>query len=856
MSGDEQSEMEGSEQKQPQSSAPKKGKLQKNSKKDRPLDLEKIKNSISTQAPKTSKADQESWERLAKRKKTDKAGPKADWKFSSIAMVAVVFIGMVNHIFSVNGGMVLYDRFNLRYMLNPMLAEATARRILTDMMGAGPMTQPWLKSSFISDHSEYGLQFSWYHVVNAFWHALTTGFVFLFVLTVARHLHHQGRLRITPHYLAAVSALLFACHPMTSESVAYLSARSSLLGTNNFFLCLDFFLVAILTRQPIAKFCFIVLTLWAGAMSVWSNPECMTLPAVALFTLLIIKAPLKDWRESIKDAPVLSCGAALLTVAVPFLALLGIERTSAVNIYTPTLATLPYVATQFKSLIFYHLRCMVIPFGLSLDPPFAIAESATDPLAIVALLALVGLAAILFSKAKQPIFGLAAILFVAGFVPHFCIVQPDAVADWVAYLPLTGLAIFAGYGLCAYAEKNLQNSAIALLVGSILLSSLTISRDWQWASNMSLWQSTINTNPESATAHAGVALEYLKQQDIPNATKEAEQAYKLDSKNVLANLAKSKVLIAQNKTEEAGKLIDEAIALSKQQKLSKAAQMDCNLAKIEYFVVQNKEKEANDLIKDIAQQIAGEAKIFYIIGIAAYNQENYSQALQCFDKAMGIDPSLTECLPYLVRSAIKTGMYPQAMLAGKMYVDAMDCEDSRLLMTQAAILNKDETEATANLTALLDRNPKNARALYMMSRLYKHFAKMDESKKYEERAKHEDSSIEKNYSLIDLDRAEQNPQQVNPESLMPSSSDALTPAPASSMPEPSPTGASPSSSADSRSDSATESSNPAKDETKTSASSGSSNSSSSNANGSSAATPASSQNDSKNGNQKPKGEGQ
>lgn len=769
MSKDEpNSDSDDNSPKSTESPAAKKIKQQESgAKKSRPLDLDKIKNTISTQAPKVNSERGSTIASTRRRNKGDTAGPKTDWKFSSIAMVSVVFIGLVNHIFSINGGMVLYDRFNLRYMLNPMLAEAAAKRIMADMLGGAPMTQPWLKSSFISDHSEYGLQMSWYHVVNAFWHAVTTGFVFLFVLTVARHLHHQGRLRITPHYLATVSALIFACHPLTSESVAYLSARSSLLGTNNFFLCLDFFLVAILTRQPIAKFCFVVLTLWAGAMSIGSNPECMTLPAVAFFTLLIIKGPLKNWQESMKDAPFLSGAAAFCALAVPFLPLLGLERTTANNLFTPTLATIPYVATQFKSLIFYHLRCLVLPLGLSIDPPFAIAQTASDPLAIVALLLFIGLAIFLASKTRQAIFGLAALLFIAGFLPHFCIVQPDAVADWVAYLPLTGVAIFAAYGLCAFAEKNLQAAAITLLVGSMTLSALTIHRDWQWSSTMTLWQSAISLNPESSIAHASVALEYIKRQDVAAAATEAELAYKLDSKNVLANLAKGKVLMAQGKLAEAGKLIDDAIEFAKQQKLPKAVQADCSLAKLEYFVVDKKETEANELIRKIAEQLAGDAKIFHIVGLAAYQQENYSQALQTFDKAMGMDPSLTECLPYMVRSAIKVGMYPQAMLAGKMYVDAMDCEDSRLMMAEAAILNKDETEASTQLQTLLDRSPKNAKALYMMSRMYKHFSKQDQAKKYEERAKHEDASIETSFPLSDLDHAEQSPQSINPGTLMP-----------------------------------------------------------------------------------------
>lgn len=778
-----------------ESSAAKKIKQQESgAKKSRPLDLDKIKNTISTQAPKATTERDSSFGTSRRRNKKDTAGPKADWKFSSIAMVSVVFIALVNHIFSINGGMVLYDRFNLRYMLNPMLAEAAAKRIMADMLGGAPMTQPWLKSSFISDHAEYGLQMSWYHVVNAFWHAVTTGFVFLFVLTVARHLHHQGRLRITPHYLAAVSALIFACHPLTSETVAYLSARSSLLGTNNFFLCLDFFLVAILTKQPIAKFCFVVLTLWAGAMSIGSNPECMALPAVAFLTLLIIKGPLKDWQESMKDAPFLSGGAAFCALAVPFLPLLGLERTTAINLFTPTLATIPYVATQFKSLIFYHLRCLLLPIGLSIDPPFAIAQTASDPLAIGGLVLFIGLAIFLASKTRQAIFGVAALLFIAGFLPHFCIVQADAVADWVAYLPLTGVAIVAAYALCAFAEKNLQAAAITLLVGSMTLSALTIHRDWQWSSTLTLWQSAISLNPDSSLAHASVAIEYLKRQDVAAAASEAELAYKLDSKNVLANLAKGKVLIAQGKLPEAGKLIDDAIEFAKQQKLPKAVQADCNLVKLEYFVVDKKETEANELIRKIAEQLAGDAKIFYVVGLAAFQQDNYSQALQTFDKAMGMDPSLTECLPYMVRSAIKVGMYPQAMLAGKMYVEAMDCDDSRLMMAEAAILNKDETEATTQLQTLLDRSPKNAKALYMMSRMYKYFSKLDQAKKYEERAKHEDASIEKNFPLNDLDHAEQNPQASSPGTLMP---DTLPTSPVDSSattPNPSPDSATSSSS--------------------------------------------------------------
>lgn len=743
----------------------------KEEKQSAPLDLDKLKNTTATQAPRVSPIAG-----TVRAKPAAPTAPKIDWKITIFGCIGSMFLGFMTHIFGINTGLVFNDRYNLSYILSQEAMGRMSQNILTDMLGVSPLSQPWLRASFIGDQGEYGLNFIWYHVVNVFWHAATAGLFFLFVLTVARHLHHQNRLKLNPHHLACAAAGIFACHPLTCESVTYLSARSSLLGANNFFQALDFILLAFFVKHPFARFCFAAMALFAGGMCIWSNPECITLPAVALISLLLIKHPLSKWQDTVKEHPYFIGLGLALSVLLPFSVMLGIQYTTANNLFLPTLSSMSYAATQFKAFTFYYLRCFVLPFGLSVDPPMAVAGSFSDPFAIAGIAVVCLLAFLVFGRTKQAILGFAVILVLAGLVPHGLMLQPDAAADWVTYLPLSGLVIALSYAICSVFQNSVKTGTIIFGVLCTVLCGLSIYRDLQWSSNLSLFQSAITFRPKSGFSHANLAIEYLKRQEIDKAEKESKLASSYAPEMVMSRIAQGKVASAQGKYEDSMKIFTGALNLANEQKLSHAAKAACSLGLLEALIGQKKENEANQLLGKLFGELQADPKLIYVVGIAAFQAQDYEKAFKLLDKAVASDPSLTECYQPMAESAMALGAFEPAYTVAKSGVDTLGTDNLKLLFSRAAIMTKREIDAEDTLKQMLQTDPKNARALYLMSRLYKRKGNAEEWKKYRENAIKLDPEIAIKFALPEID-AEEASTPSPEQGKAPSSEQAKAPSP-------------------------------------------------------------------------------
>lgn len=726
------------------------------------VDLNRLRKTTTTQAPRVPSArdladdDDEEEESLPvkpisqTRKDKAKDGPDLDLKFAVIGFVAVMLLGLVTHIFGINANLVLNDRFKLSFLFNQELMQQASENVFRDMI-SHPLMQPWTFASFIGDYGEYKTEFIWYHAVNVFWHAFNCGLVFAFVLTLCRHLHFQNRLRLNPYYLATATAALFACHPLASQTVTYLSARSILLGTNNFLLTLNFVLLGILVKHTVARTIFLFLALSTGAMAAWSNPEMIALPAVAAFSILLIKRPLSRWSETYKEHPIALSTCFAFSVLLPAATVLGIRATDAINYYSPALDSVAYAASQFKAFTFYYLRSFIFPLGLTVDPPLAIANGMMDPFAIAGAAILLLLAFVLCKIKREPILGLAVILVLAGFIPHGFMLQRDVVADWVAYLPLVGVSIFAGWGIASVAQKRLRNGLILLACLVVLFADLSIWRDWQWGSNFRLWKSALECRPKSSLAHAMISMQYLRRMQFDLAEKEAKLALAYDPDQVMARIAEAKVEMYKRNPIRAMEILASAKALAEKQGLPRAIALECELNKLQCLIVQKRIIEANLILQKLAVELPEDPRLVFLVGYAAMERREYEAAFKILQSAVSKDPSLGEAWEPMIRAAMQLRLYEQAYVAAHDYARHHSGPEVRMLLARAALINKRTDEAEQILKELDTQETRNARVKYLLSRLYKRAGKTYDWQKYRDDAVKIDADVAANYDLPELD---------------------------------------------------------------------------------------------------------
>ena len=748
------SSAERSKTKKPATKAPAKSKV----------DLAKLQKTTTTQAPRVLNARDESpaspkTEGSAKarpisetrrEKVKAKDGPEMDWKIAIIAVIAIMMLGFVAHIFGINGGLVLNDRFNLSYLFSQGLLADSSMNVMRDLI-SHPLQQPWAKASFIGDYGEYKNEFMWYHTVNVFWHALTSGLVFTYILTVARHLHFRNRLGVNPYYLAIAAAALFACHPLSSETVTYLSCRSVLLGCNNYFLSLNFVLLGCLVKHKIARACFLLMALWTGAMSIWCNPEMVTLPVVAALTVIMIRNPLSKLSAAFSRNPIILSGCAVLAILLPMTAMLGYKCTDAINYYTAPLSSISYAASQFKAFTFYFLRCFPLPIALSIDPPMAIANAFTDPFAIAGIAVLAGLIYALTRFKNEPIFFIASALVLAGFVPHAIILQRDVVADWVSYLPLTGVMIFMAWALVWFGQKNFRNAVLSFTAILLAFTGLSVSKDLEWCSNFSLWQNALSLRPKSGLAHAMLAIQYLNRLQFDLAEKHAKLAVEFAPDQVMARIAQAKIALSHKNSQQALEIFEGAERLAKQQNLPRAISYECELGQIECYIAKNDLKTANILLMKLNKEKQGDPRLLYLVANAALDRREYEAAFRTFQDALTQDPSLTQALEPMTRAALALRLYEQAYTTALNFSKHYDSPEVKLLLARTLIVNKREPEAEQILKELITADGRNARAMYLLSRLYKRTGKVQDWNKYRQDAVKIDANVAADYALPELD---------------------------------------------------------------------------------------------------------
>lgn len=692
------------------------------------------------------------WQPSYARTKVDKPDP-VDWKFFSAAGLAVMLIAFSTHIFTINDGLVLNDRANLDYIFNQGKIGATAEDSLSNMFSR-PLMQPWTKHSFISDRTDYKGETKWYHGINILFHCAATAYLFMFVFRMIKNFVWQKRTTISPYYAAMASAAIFATHPFATQAVANLSARGALLGTTNFLLCLNFLLVGLLTKNQIIGGLGYGLALYAGAMAIWSAPEMVSLPAVALVVALLAKNPMAEWKKSFQESPFALGVMSILAVATPFLAIRGFDPVATLNIGMPILEKTQYVASQIKAIPLYYLRCFALPFGLSIDPPMAVASGFSDPFVWVgaALIAACGYVAI---RSKSIAAGLACLFLLAGFVPHAVFIQPDTVADWVAYLPLAGVAIFTGSFIANRAAKNSRNATVLLVSLLVLFADLSILRDWQWSSNLNLWTSALEVRPKSALAHAMLAIEYAKRQELEKADKLSATAIQLSPQLCLAHYSRGKVLLDMQKYSEAEEQLKLAENLAEAQKLSEKLKKDIQFGLVEAYLFQNRFELAQPLLlKLITKNPADgpDARAYRLAGLAAYKSGQFKPAWEKLGEAANMDSEMATCFAPMAEIALLVGRGDLAYTVASSYQEKLDSDAARLLLARAAIINNKAQMGVKLLQELLTKNPKNAAAALVLSKYHKAAGNETEATKWREEAIKAVPDIETKLSLPEFGR--------------------------------------------------------------------------------------------------------
>jgi tetratricopeptide (TPR) repeat protein len=367
-------------------------------------------------------------------------------------------------------------------------------------------TRPLADLTFALNYAISGFNPADYHATNLLIHLAAALFLCGIVARTLRMPYFQGRFEAEAPWLATAVALLWAVHPLQTESVTYIAQRNeSLMGL--FYLATFYLFVRGLTvARPRA---WLDAAIAGSALSMGTKEVAITLPFVCLvYDWVFSVAPLSElarrrWKFYV---------ALFLTLAFfGLLFLLSLAKHVAQGglVYqglTPRL----YALTQFQAVLHY-LRLTAFPHPLCLDYMWPPAESLRAVIGPAVLIGALGLAT-LAGLVRRRAYGFAGAAFFVILAPTSSILPlPDLVFEHRMYVPLAAVlaaAVIGGYRLVARRPGG-RAARIGFGAGVVLcaaaLAAGTALRNRDYRSEEAMWRDVLRKRPDNYRAYIGLS---------------------------------------------------------------------------------------------------------------------------------------------------------------------------------------------------------------------------------------------------------------------------------------------------------------------------------------------------------------
>lgn len=414
-----------------------------------------------------------------------------------------------------------------------------------------PYFRPVFSGLFTLNYALFGTTPWGWHLVNVLIHAAVT----LLVFVVSREVTERN-------WVAALTAALFAVHPVHAESVAWVSGVTDPLMV---LLLLPAFYFYLRFRKHGARF-LLGCALAFFFLALLSKETALALPVVVAYCELFhFKGEASTSQRLIRASKLLALFA--IPTAVYFLMryyALGTMVFSGEARYplVPSLLTIPLA-------ILKYLGLMLIPWGYSYQHYTDFVESAGSALFLAPVAVLVALAigvAMLKSRALK--FGI--VWFIVMLAPALAALRQFEPAyllqERYLYAPSIGICLAIALGIEWLAARDWFGSrgravAAALAVLLVLVwGTVFIRQNRVWDDTVTVYKNSVAVSPRAPLAHVLLSRSYYDAGRPREAEAQARAALELDSRCATAYLNLSYFARMSGKLDRASEYLETGIS--------------------------------------------------------------------------------------------------------------------------------------------------------------------------------------------------------------------------------------------------------------------------------------------------------
>ena len=396
------------------------------------------------------------------------------------------------------------------------------------------MVRPILHATFLVDRSFYGFKPSGYHLLNLLLHL---GAGVLIYCIIARAVADERS--IVPFW----TSLFFLIHPITTETVTYISGRAS--GLMTFLYLLAFFLYIKASGEfgtARSRRWYLSGAVTCFLLAIGSKETTVTLPIILLL-----------WDTVICRLNGPALRAATLVRHSPFWAALLLAgawawshpRYTALAEFSLTIRPLwDHLLSEVYAAA-YALLLLFSPWNQNFDHDLPVFHSLAQwPLPLDLLLLSAVAAGVFFSARRLPLVAFGLAWFFIQLLPTSLIPRNDLLSERNLYLPAIGLLlamVALGSHLIQWLLMVVRRPAFVRFGLSVLATGLiaalcffTYQRNLLYQDRLLFWSDAVAKSPDKARPHNNLGYAYALRDDWDRAIEEFRTAARLDPDFLLA----------------------------------------------------------------------------------------------------------------------------------------------------------------------------------------------------------------------------------------------------------------------------------------------------------------------------------
>ncbi|UCE98601.1 MAG: tetratricopeptide repeat protein [Planctomycetota bacterium] len=506
----------------------------------------------------------------------------------------------------------------------------------------------WL--SLMLDYEVFGLDARGFHITNLVIHIVNTLLLFLFLREVTGAFWRSG-------FVASV----FALHPLHVESVAWVAERKDVLSAMFWFLTMLAY-VSYVRRGGVVRYAGLLLLFAFGLMA---KPMLVTLPFVLL---LLDYWPLSRLRVERLSGSDVEKGEGLLKLfleKVPLFVLAGVS--SAITLIVQqrggaviALEKLVFGKRVVNALVSYLMYIVktFLPTRLGVYYPYTGELPVWQVIGVVFLLVLVSVSVVFFRR-RYLVFGwfwyVGTLVPVAGFVQ----VGSQARADRYMYIPMTGLLVMVGWGVCELVGRRGWRRVFAAFVSGVWILVLIVFTWFQvgyWQNSYTLLTHTVSVTNDNFIAYLNLGNYFAKERkEAGEAIGYYRKAIQIHRKYVDAHYNLGIALGLE-------KRYDEAIEAYKRVLRLREEHWRARLRLADTLVKKGRLEEAIEQYSRVVEIKPRHAEVHNNFGLALVRKGDIDEAIRHYERSLDIRPDSVEVLNNLGNALVKQKRFEEAVL--------------------------------------------------------------------------------------------------------------------------------------------------------------------------------------------------